>query len=90
MIAAPVTTPNDLTPAQKRGLELLIARGRLRRVAGGYGRGADKVRLETADALVARGLVRKDFHNGVSIVVTYSGKALHAVIAARQERRAGL
>lgn len=83
-------TPRDLTAAERRCVELLAAGRRLPRVRGGWGFAPDRVTLAVASRLTARGIVRRDFTGrNARLVLTYAGKVLAAIVAARAERRAG-
>lgn len=89
MSAIPATLPSDLKPAQRRCLDLLAAGVRLPRVRDGWGFGDNRVTPATADSLVTRGLVRKQFGKRPQLELTYNGTLLQGVIAGRRERRAG-
>ena len=86
-MTAPVSslTAGELTAAGKAALMLLVERGALVRVTGGWRGAGRKVSLSVADALRLRGLARQDFSTGRNLLVpTGAGKMLAGVL---QERK---
>lgn len=78
-------TAGALSAAGRAALLLLVERGELVRIKGGWRGAGRKVSLATADMLRLRGLARQDLSRGRNLLVpTGSGRMLAGVLEERK------